>query len=324
MPTQTLLLDGLLGVGSRLPLGPEIAQWTKLLRDRRNVLSIDVPTGVDATTGSVDSDAIAALATLTLGAPKVGLFLETARPYVGELWFADLGMAAPDPRSNGGYLTLTETEAAFRMPFRKSGADKREAGAPLVVAGSDQFPGAAALCARAAARAGAGYVTVAAPAAAVPALRAHLVEQVVVPFEDTDPARATQTILDLSSHCGAIAIGPGLGLSDNVGKIVRSVIAESSLPMVIDASALFHLAKHLDIVRGKAAVLTPHAGEFARLSGEGTLRPGVRLQRLRAFVARSGIVTLLKGPTTLWTTDRASISTRRERTRWRRPERATC
>ena len=69
--------------------------------------------------------------------------------------------------------------------------------------------------------------------------------------------------------------------------------------MVLDASALFHLAKHLEILRDKACVLTPHAGEFARLSGEGTIDPGTRLARLRSFVRRTGVVTLLKGNTTL-------------------------
>jgi NAD(P)H-hydrate epimerase len=293
-----LVLDGLLGVGSRLPLRKEISEWTRRIRSCDYVLSIDVPTGVDVTTGAIDPEAVPATATITIGAPKLGLFLEQARPYVGELWLGDIGILPPEGRGAGDYLTMTEMEAAFRMPVRRADSNKRDSGAPLVIAGSEQFPGAAILCARAAARAGAGYVTVAAPAAAAASLRAHLVEQVVVTYDDQDP-RSARMILDLSNHSSAIAIGPGLGLGEAMGQIVRAVIRESTLPIVADASALFHLAKNLDIARGKKIVLTPHAKEFARLSGEGTVPTGVRLQRLRTFLERHGITTLLKGQTTL-------------------------
>jgi NAD(P)H-hydrate epimerase len=118
-------------------------------------------------------------------------------------------------------------------------------------------------------------------------------------YDDADPESAVAEIGDLLNHCSSIGIGPGLGLSTTVGSIVRSVIERSDLPIVADASALFHLGKHLDIVRGKRMVITPHAGEFARLSGGGTLAPPDRLSRLRAFVAEHDVTTLLKGRSTL-------------------------
>ena len=96
-----------------------------------------------------------------------------------------------------------------------------------------------------------------------------------------------------------MAIGPGLGLGEGFGAIVRDFIARLDLPFVVDASGLFHLSKHLDILRDKQCVLTPHAGEFARLSGEGTIAEGERIARLRSFVARTGVTTLLKGAATL-------------------------
>jgi NAD(P)H-hydrate epimerase len=137
-------------------------------------------------------------------------------------------------------------------------------------------------------------------------LRAHLIEQVVVTYDEADPQRAIAAILDLSKHCGAIAIGPGLGLSDAMGEIVRGVMSATQLPIVADASALFHLAKHLPEYAGKQLILTPHAGEFARLSGKGTVEPNERLARIRAFVGEYGITTLLKGRTTL-IADRTSV-----------------
>jgi NAD(P)H-hydrate epimerase len=203
-------------------------------------------------------------------------------------------------------FVLTPGGFEAQRPHRRADSEKRSAGAPHGIAGSEQFPGAGVLCARGAARAGAGYVTVAAPAGAAAALRAHLIEQVVVTYDDADPAAAIATILELSTRCGSIAIGPGLGLSDAMGEIVRGVIAGTSLPVVADASALFHLGKHLGPFRDKPLILTPHAGEFARLSGRGTVAPEERLPRVRAFVAEHGITTLLKGRTTL-IADRTSV-----------------
>ncbi len=242
-----------------------------------------------------------ATATIALGRPKLGCLLDPGRERTGELWCAPIGMrdedadGVDDPAS----YVMDEAEFAALLPVRPEESEKRSAGAPLIVAGSTQFPGAAVLCARGAARGGAGYVTVAAPEGAAAALRAHLVEQVVVTYDEREPKAAVRAILDLTGRCTSLAIGPGLGLSEAFGAIVNGVLGETTLPAVADASALFHLAKRLPAYRDKPLVLTPHAGEFARLSGKGTIAPGERLGRLRAFVDEHRIVTLLKGRTTL-------------------------
>jgi NAD(P)H-hydrate epimerase len=143
-------------------------------------------------------------------------------------------------------------------------------------------------------------VTVVTSEAAAPALRAHLVEAVVVTIpESQSAAAAVGTILDLANHATAFAVGPGLGLDERTGAIVRGVAERIELPFVADASALFHFAKHLELLRAKRCVLTPHAGEFARLSGKGSVGDGERVERLREFVHRTAIVTLLKGQSTL-------------------------
>jgi hydroxyethylthiazole kinase-like uncharacterized protein yjeF len=296
-----LLLDGILGANARLPLDPVSAALVVALNAAGPpILAIDVPTGLDPTNGAVDEPCVRAAATIALGAPKLGCFLEPGRSAVGELWVDDLGMdAADDGAPDGSAHVLTDAELNALLPKREDDSEKRRAGAPLIVAGSAQFPGAAVLCARGAARAGAGYVTVATPPGAAAAIRSHLIEQVVVTFDDSDALGGTGEICDLLNHCGSIAIGPGLGLSATVGTIVRGVIGRTELPIVADASALFHLGKHLDILRGKRIVITPHAGEFARLTGLGTLEPHDRLKRLRAFIAEHGVTTLLKGRSTL-------------------------
>jgi ADP-dependent NAD(P)H-hydrate dehydratase / NAD(P)H-hydrate epimerase len=296
-----LLLDGLLGVDAHLPLdAPTAARVNAMNAAHVPILALDVATGCDPTTGALGDPHVRAAATVALGRPKLGSFLDPGRNATGELWCAPIGMDDNDARGIDldSYVLTADGFDALR-PKRAEDSEKRSAGAPLVIAGSEQFPGAAILCALGAARAGAGYVTVAAPAAAAAALRAHLVEQVVVTYDESDPAAAIAALLDLGNHCGSIAIGPGLGLSDAMGEIVRGVMSATPLPVVADASALYHLAKHLPEYAGKALILTPHASEFARLSGGGTVAPGARLERLRAFVAQHGITTLLKGRTTL-------------------------
>lgn len=301
LAAAAVLLDGLLGVNARLPLDAATAAHVAALRDAGPpVLALDVATGVDPSTGACGAVHVRAAATIALGRPKRGSLLEPGRGASGDLWCAPLGMRDEDGIGVGAEVhVLAPAEFAALLPVRAGDADKRAAGAPLIVAGSEQFPGAAVLAARGAARAGAGYVTVAAPKSVAALLRAHLVEQVVVAYDEADPDGAVRTILDLTNHCRAVGIGPGLGLSEATGRIVRGVIAGSTLPVVADASALTHLGKHLETLRDRPLVVTPHEGEFARLSGGGTLAPADREARLRAFVEASGIVTLLKGRTTL-------------------------
>ncbi|HEX3462601.1 MAG TPA: NAD(P)H-hydrate dehydratase [Candidatus Elarobacter sp.] len=297
-----LILDGALGVNARLPLDARSADLVDAMNaSGAPVLALDVPTGIDPTTGVGGEHAVRATATVALGRPKLGCFLEPARDLTGELWCAPIGMRDEDADALGDPRTevLTPDEFAALLPVRPQEADKRSSGAPLIIAGSTQFPGAAILCAWGAARAGAGYVTLASTDGAATALRTQLVEQVVVTYDERDPEQAVRTVLDLTNRCNSIGIGPGLGLSDAFGTIVNGVIGGTDLPVVADASALYHLVKRLPSYRGKNLVITPHAGEFARISGKGTIAPGERLTRLRAFVDEHGVVTLLKGRTTL-------------------------
>ena len=296
-----LVLDALLGTGARPDLPPAMRVVVEALEaSHSRVLAIDMPTGIDATSGAVGPLAVRATATVSLGAPKVGLLLEPARTHVGELYIGELGIAEDIARAGGAaFDVLDDAEFLRLIPARQDESDKRRSGAPLIVAGSEQFSGAAVLCSHGAARAGAGYVTVAAGRGAAPALRMHLVEQVVVTYDESDVDAAIETLIDLTNHSNAVGIGPGLGLSEKTAAITRGFIERLERPFVADASALTHLGKHLDILRGKACVLTPHASEFARLSGEGTIAPGTRVDRLRAFVDRTGITTLLKGGATL-------------------------
>lgn len=297
-----LVIVGLVGTGARLPL-PKIygSVITAVNESEVPSLAIDIPPGVDGERGSIVEPALHATATVALGALKPGLLLSPARACTGELWLGEIGMPQAildaQPRT---FAALDDAELPALLPARAEESEKRSAGAPLVIAGSEQFPGAAVLAAMGAARAGAGYVTVATPQAAAPALHMHLIEQVVVTIDPSrEPQAVVADLLDVAKRNSSAALGPGLALDDRTGEIVRGFVEACDLPMVADASALFHFAKNLEMLRGKRIVLTPHAGEFARLSGKGTVREGERVDRLREFVDRTGITTLLKGQSTL-------------------------
>ncbi|HLI97993.1 MAG TPA: NAD(P)H-hydrate dehydratase [Candidatus Baltobacteraceae bacterium] len=297
-----LAIVGLVGTGARLPL-PEIYVTVIAAINESNVpsIAIDIPPGIDGEHGAVVEPALRASATVTLAALKTGLLLEPGRDHTGDLWLGDIGLPPAtldaQPRT---FAALDDAEFLSLLPKRAESSDKRSAGAPLILAGSQQFPGAAVLSAMGAARAGAGYVTVVTSAGAAASVRAHLVEQVVVTIDPGhDPQTVAADILDVAKRNSALAVGPGLGLDDRTGEIVRGLVKASDLPIVADASALFHFAKNLEMLRGKRIVLTPHAGEFARLSGKGTVQEGERVERLREFVDRTGITTLLKGQSTL-------------------------
>ncbi|MDQ2680306.1 MAG: NAD(P)H-hydrate dehydratase [Candidatus Eremiobacteraeota bacterium] len=297
-----LALDGLFGTGARLPISDAFVPVVAALNaGDADVIAIDIPSGVDALTGGVTEPAVRADVTVTLGALKPGLLLGPARDCVGELWCADIGIPnAPISETQPLFAALDDDAFLALLPKRADSSDKRSSGAPLIIAGSEQFTGAAILCAYAAARAGAGYVTVATAQAAAPILRAHLVEQVVTTIRtDVSVGDAIDALVATAGHASSIGIGPGLGLDDRTGEIVRGFLRATDLPFVADAGALFHFSKHLDLLDTPRAVITPHAGEFARLSGKGTLKEGERVQRLREFVDRTHCTTLLKGRSTL-------------------------
>lgn len=295
-----IVVDALFGTGARLPMRDPYATVVRAINGSdRAVICVDIPSGIDAENGTLHDPAIRGTVTLTLGALKPGLLLDPAREAVGDLWLAEIGIDA-HLESAPAFAALNDAEFLALLPHRAANADKRSAGAPLIVAGSRQFPGAAVLCARAAARAGAGYVTVATVETASAILRSHLVEQVVTEISQTcSPEQAVESLLDTARHASAVAIGPGLGLDERTGEIVRGFLRQTSLPFVADASALFHFAKHREVLANPQCIITPHAGEFARLSGGGSVHDDQRVKRLRAFSEQTGCTTLLKGRTTL-------------------------
>jgi len=277
-----IVIDALLGTGIRgAPRADVAAVIERINATGAPVLAVDIPSGVNASTGEVEGAAVRADVTVTMHGPKVGLAVGPGCFYAGDVVVAEIGL---EPRETENRLV---TRDILRLVPRKRGEDnKYSAGSVLVVGGARGTTGAAALAARAAFRADAGYVAVAAPADALPTLETLVVEAVKRPLESA---------FDAAQRASALALGPGLGRDQQ--PLVRRLLEETELPAVVDADALYELQP---FDRAAPTVLTPHTGELARLLGEeSTWIDAHRLEALRRAVDRFACVVLLKGADTL-------------------------
>jgi ADP-dependent NAD(P)H-hydrate dehydratase / NAD(P)H-hydrate epimerase len=285
-----VVIDALFGTGFH---GEPRAEAAELI-ERMNaasapVVSVDLPSGVDASTGEVAGVAVHAELTVTFHAPKVGLVVAPGRFHAGRVVVADIGLE-PIPTD-----TRRATSALLEMvPRRREGDTKYTAGAVLVVGGQPGMTGAAALTARSAFRADAGYVALAVPAASLPVVETLALEPVKLGWEEET---AAETIVAASERASALALGPGLGRGEGRHALVRELLERIDLPAVVDADALFELEP---ITRAAPTVLTPHAGELARLLGTDSAWVGAhRLEAAQLGAEEFAAVLLLKGPDTI-------------------------
>ena len=278
-----VLIDALFGTGFRGPPRPAAAQSIRALNESpAPVVSVDVPSGVDADTGEVAGEAVRATVTVTMHAPKVGLEVAPGRFHAGEVVVADIGIPGVPTR----HLRAT-AELLSVVPPKLPWHSKYDASV-LVVGGAPGTTGAACLAAEAAFRADAGYVAVCAPRESLPVIETRLLEAVKRPLEEAAEAAGRAT---------ALALGPGLGRSDDRGELVARLLRETGLPAVVDADALWRLEP---VERDAPTVLTPHAGELGRLLGESSdWVDAHRLEAVRRAAARFRCTCLLKGADTL-------------------------
>src|SRR3954462_1181396 len=245
-----LVIDAPLGTGMRgAPRDEAAAAIERINASRAPVLALDIPSGVNASTGEVEGAAVAADGTGTMHGRKIGLVVGPGRFHAGDVIVVDIGLEPCETAH-----ALVTRDILDRIPRRRDPVNKYSAGSVLVVGGARGTTGAAALTARAAFRADAGYVAIAAPAEALPTLETLVLEAVKRPLEDAAAA---------AERASALALGPGLGRNEK--PLVRKLLAETQLPARVDADALYELEP---FERNAATVLTPHSGELARLIGE--------------------------------------------------------
>jgi ADP-dependent NAD(P)H-hydrate dehydratase / NAD(P)H-hydrate epimerase len=280
-----VIVDALFGTGFRGEPRPDAAS----LIERMNaspacVVAVDLPSGVDASTGEVAGAAVVADSTVTFHARKVGLVVAPGRFHAGKVHVADIGLDDVDTEIGAVDMGILRS-----IPRRRERDNKYSAGHVLVVGGSPGLTGAPSLTAMAALRADAGYVTLAAPESTLPVFEQRLLEVVKRPLQDDLAA--------LAAKASALAIGPGLGRTDAARGLVRRALAEVALPAVVDADALFGL-EPADWPAPR--ILTPHEGELARLLGRESREIAAhRIDSVREAAERFRCVVLLKGPDTL-------------------------
>jgi ADP-dependent NAD(P)H-hydrate dehydratase / NAD(P)H-hydrate epimerase len=277
-----VVIDALFGTGFHgAPREEAAAQIRSMNESGAPVVAVDIPSGVDASTGEVPGEAVSAALTVTFHGRKVGHEVAPGRFRRGEVVVADIG------------LEHRETEHALAtpaildlVPRRKGGDTKYTAGSVLVVGGSPGMTGAVCLTAEAAFRADAGYVAVAAPEESLPIIETRLLEAVKRPLED---------VWSAAERASALAVGPGLGRERT--ELVHRLLTETQLPAVVDADGLHELNP---VERAGALVLTPHSGELGRLLDvEADWVDAHRLEALASAVDRFQCVVLLKGEGTL-------------------------
>lgn len=301
------IVDAMLGTGfagePREPVAGAIAAVDAARETGATVVACDVPSGVDASTGESPGAAVRADRTVTFAAAKPGLWIAPGKEHAGAVTVVDIGI--PPGAPGGASVGLITPRVLDRVPRRGAASNKFTAGSVLVCGGSTGLSGAPALASLGAARAGAGYVTAAIPASIDPILSARLLEVMTLPLAQSAGALAAEAagaVLERSEREGALVLGPGIGRSAGAAALAREVSERAKLPLVLDADGLGAHAGRLASLADREAltVLTPHAGELARLLGVDSAEVGARrLELARSTADQAAAVVVLKGDDTL-------------------------
>jgi len=328
-----VLLDGVLGTGVQLPLKPELEAWFEHLLDfrlPRHIVAVDCPSGVDCDSGEAARWVIPAELTICMDAVKVGLLRFPAYNFVGSLQVVELGL--PEDlkalKTVQSYV-VSERQVAEILPLRPKDAHKGTFGTALVVAGSVNFTGAAALAGEAAYRIGAGLVRLAVPSPLHPVLSGLLPEitWLLLPHEMGVIAEGAEDVLFAHlERVTGLLVGPGLGMEQTTAHFMQRLLSAGSAeakreglgflgssqrkkgpvpvlpPFVVDADGLKHLAHIPEWPKRlpPGTILTPHPGEMSVLTGlEVAAIQNDRMEIARKYAVEWGHVVVLKGAMTV-------------------------
>jgi len=305
LESAVVAVDALLGTGTTgAPRGAIGEAVEALSHAEAAVVAIDVPSGVDASTGEVAGAAVRADVTVTFHAAKPGLWITPGKEHAGEVRVADIGIPSGAPAE--AQIGLIGDGVLMEVPRRLAAGTKFSSGHVLVCGGSTGLTGAPVMASEAAMRAGAGYVTACVPASLNAIFEVKLTEVMTRPLPDRDGALGpdgAQTVLDEAERRGgALVLGPGMGRDEATVALITDVAARAPVALVLDADGLNAHAGRLGALAGREApaVLTPHGGELARLleteSAEVNAR---RLHHARDAARAAGAIVILKGDDTL-------------------------
>lgn len=305
-----LIIDAILGIGIKGPVRELVSEVIEVMNSSNNmVVSVDLPSGVDSDTATIENIAVKADATITLGLPKFGNILFPGANYNGNLTIGHVGIS-PKIADVIESKTFIITKKMIRqyIPKRIADSHKGTYGKASVVAGSRGLSGAAILTCLAALNSGVGIIELFIPESIDLIISTKVVEIITKPLKETPNG-----LLDLSSintvvtgikASDVVAIGPGCGNSNELFELVKQVIKNSEVPLVIDADGLNALAKNIEVLsdeeRKSAIVLTPHLGEMSRLIN----RPIEEIKKdkiniVKNFSRQYNVILVLKGARTI-------------------------
>ncbi|RPI34871.1 MAG: NAD(P)H-hydrate dehydratase [Nitrospiraceae bacterium] len=313
---SALIVDALFGTGINKPVAAPLSDVLTFLNGSEvKVLSVDIPSGISSDNGQIMGQAVRADYTVTFGLPKIGHLLHPGAEYTGDLIVEDIGF--PGALLNAEELkreTIEVNDAAMLLPERTTDSHKGDYGHVLVIAGSRGKTGAAIMTAKACLRAGAGMVTIGVPETLADIFQGRVTEEMVLPLPDTGKgmlsAHSLDTILGfVMEKIDAIGVGPGMGVSDDTGRLLSELVLRSPVPMVIDADGINSLSTAKgrgkgvkDILNGARSpvILTPHPGEMSRLlsAGKNFLQQD-RMNIASLFSKETGTCLVLKGAPTV-------------------------
>ena len=306
-----VVIDALLGVG----LSREVREDSlygaaiALINDGpAAVVSADIPSGISADSGQVLGMAVKSDKTVTFTLPKIGHFAGDGGMHTGELTVWDIGI--PEDLIRGCVCDAQTTERELvqeALPRRKPDGHKGDFGKLLIVGGAVGYTGAPYLTASAAVRTGCGLVYLGVPECIWPVEAVKCVSAMPFPLPDQGgklSGAALALAMEKLSGCDVLALGPGLGRGPGPEEVTRELLRRTEKPTVLDADGINALAGHMDVLdarRGRITVLTPHDGEFARLTGRTVqeITLGDRVAMAREFAADHGCVLVLKGHRTV-------------------------
>jgi hydroxyethylthiazole kinase-like uncharacterized protein yjeF len=302
------IVDALLGTGfqggAREPIAGAIEAINAACeRQGVTVIACDVPSGVDASSGEVQGAAVRAAATATFHAGKPGLWIAPGKEHAGAVTVIDIGI--PDGGPSEPLVGLIDGAVVDAIPRRGAASTKFAAGSVLVCGGSTGLTGAPCLASEAAMRAGAGYVTACVPRSLNAIFESRLLEVMTAPLPDSGGALGPDgaaEVLERSARVQSLVLGPGLGRAAATQELARLLAQSAELPLLLDADGLNAHAGRIESLSSRSAptILTPHAGELARLLGtdSGTVQ-AKRLSAAREASALANAIVVLKGDDTI-------------------------
>ncbi len=300
-----LILDGMLGIGGQGGLREPYASLARLAGGSlATVVAVDLPSGIDADTGAVEGPAVRADVTVTFGTWKPGLLVDPGASQAGVVELVDIGLGPYlDPPD---LVCAQASDIAAMLPAPGAESDKYRRGVLGLVSGSERFTGAAVLSAGGAIRGGAGMIRFVSAQAAVDVVRQWWPETVITPlppaggdgrFGGASPAKE---FIESVGRVQAWVAGPGMGTGPEAAELLAAVLG-TDVPVLVDADGLTVLGLHRDLLPRQAPTLiTPHAGELARLlDADRADVEARRLEHARAAARELGVTVLLKGSTTV-------------------------